>query len=231
MANPPTADNAKKIGRGGRKRRVAGWTLLLLGLLVAGVWVQIARSAVFALSDTLGQLVTRGKGPQGSQTYYVTLDQRSNLPTLRDSFMIADGATTFRLCRVGRTERPLGAVSSFSILVEQWNGLDFSPVSGARAGHVASAVWTDQLSLAAAADGQRKRVADFRMTYLYPLCVIGVLTAAAWAVQRLRPFGRTKHGVCRACGYSLAGLAAGATCPECGKAPATGAVSTPPSGD
>lgn len=46
-----------------------------------------------------------------------------------------------------------------------------------------------------------------------------VLTGlCAWALVRERRRGRERAGACVGCGYSLAGLAAGAVCPECGKA-------------
>jgi hypothetical protein len=55
-----------------------------------------------------------------------------------------------------------------------------------------------------------------------------VFFAAAWgllglACGRVRRWRRTRRGRCGACGYDLQGLAAGATCPECGR-PSRGAA-------
>ncbi|HZW07535.1 MAG TPA: hypothetical protein VFF65_10465 [Phycisphaerales bacterium] len=50
---------------------------------------------------------------------------------------------------------------------------------------------------------------------LWPLPVAGVLIAApAW--RSLRRRRAAERGACTGCGYSLAGLADGAACPECG---------------
>lgn len=47
----------------------------------------------------------------------------------------------------------------------------------------------------------------------WPTAACGALTAAMFAVHRLR---RRAPWACAACGYDLRGLTAGAKCPECG---------------
>lgn len=52
--------------------------------------------------------------------------------------------------------------------------------------------------------------------FVVPLWMPAVVGAGV-TVLSFRRAGRRSAGICGACGYSLAGLALGACCPECGK--------------
>ncbi len=54
----------------------------------------------------------------------------------------------------------------------------------------------------------------FGLPLWMPFVLVGIPTAWLWWQDRRR----AREGQCAACGYDLAGLAAGAACPECGKA-------------
>ena len=54
----------------------------------------------------------------------------------------------------------------------------------------------------------------FAVNVLLNACVIGPLMLVPGWVVRAR---RRRRGACVGCGYAMAGLGAGARCPECGK--------------
>lgn len=50
----------------------------------------------------------------------------------------------------------------------------------------------------------------------FPLVIVLTGTSLVWRAD-LRAMRRAREGLCAACGYDLAGTAAGAVCPECGR--------------
>ena len=62
---------------------------------------------------------------------------------------------------------------------------------------------------------------DFNLPLWLPALLTLAITIPAW---RLDAIARGRGGLCTKCGYSLVGLPAGGTCPECGK-PGAGSTS------
>jgi hypothetical protein len=56
---------------------------------------------------------------------------------------------------------------------------------------------------------------------LWPIAVIALGISAPFLLSARRLAKRNRIGLCPVCGYDMKGLAAGAGCPECGKAAAT----------
>jgi len=145
--------NVKRIGR---KRRAAGWTLLTLGVIVAGVW---------AASGWLRVEVDR-------RTFHVVVDS---------------GLLTIQSGPPAGRERPFLSPSQLS----EWSWRIRDLINEQRP-EVRLALWPIPLLLWTPA---------------------ALLLRSGTLAQR-----RANTNACAKCGYSLAGLADGAPCPECGRA-------------
>lgn len=156
----------------GRKRRAAGWMLLVLGVIVAGVWV----------ASGWWVLVVRRDGAECTFGYGEAMFATTPM----------DSSTVFR------RHSPMWV----------W-GYGFGSNYGAR-----------RLGLISIAD-------DSLDVALWPvppfLFATGLAIINRWAPATLLLRSgllarrRAMTGACAKCGYSLAGLAKDAPCPECGK--------------
>jgi hypothetical protein len=168
--------SSKRIGR---KRRAAGWTLLLLGLPVAGVWVASGWWR-FSLGTTHRWLgCSRGCVVYGRST--------------------AVGSSVTAKC-VFQPQAP-GDVG-----FEWW--FDWGPKRGFQIG--------ETVFYGVTRDSDYGEYREFA-ALLWPVPLL--LWAAGVPVLRSGILARRRAhaGLCGKCGYSLAGLVAGAPCPECGK--------------
>lgn len=161
----------------GRKRRAAGWTLLALGVIVAGVWVWSGehdlgwdgakhRAALFGGKLGVGRL--RNSQMQWGDSGWSVVDHQAYW-----SYRLPSGPDTFLgLMNYWKADEDGGGTEESAMVV----------------------LWPIPLALWAAG---------------VPVLGSGILTRR-----------RAITGKCVSCGYDLAGIRAGAPCPECGKAKA-----------
>lgn len=176
--------------RRGRIRRAAKWAGVILILLVAGLWVQSEAGRI-----------ELGRSLPSERSWFAVLwvhrGQVMLLGALADPPppVPLDGSLRRARWRVEVTESLIAYVLRVYSDARTWRGLvPAAKLSRDRGG----AVLTLHSSLA------------------LPLTPLIVGTAWLWYRDR-RSRRRAEVGCCPACGYDLAGLVAGATCPECGK--------------
>jgi hypothetical protein len=175
----------------GRKRRVLGWALAMIGLVMAGVWFA---SGLYCPRFTVGDYkvaVHRG-------LFHVLVLPPYTPPTTA----VASPWTLHQKIEDERRKR-----------------VDQSWAKIARGDEQPGWDWK-----------LRKQPADLirNLAFIAPESVL--LTMPAWPIPLVFWFAaalllssgviarrRRWVGMCGACGYSLAGLAVGAPCPECGK--------------
>lgn len=175
--------NVKK-GTAGRKRRLAGWTLLVLGLLVTAVLGWSWSRRAYSVGGAWGFELANGQ-------VRCILYPGANISG--DSGVLLHGESE-RFLRL-RTRRSVVPVSNAN---KAWDLYVVSHFSLETAGVVMSQHWN---------------------FVLWPLPLMlwaegGLLVRSGVVARR-----RAETGLCRGCGYDLAGLGAGAKCPECGREP------------
>lgn len=184
----PQADPGQaSVKRPGRKRRAAGLTLIVLGLLVAGVW---AASGWWQLGHT---------SPRDA--YSLSSGRFSGWTANFESLTDLEQGWYFK-----RLPAEVNAESWW------WSGWQLQQDGSLMRRHTAGVfqIWSQQFQLTTL------QISGFHVK-LWPIPLL--LWAAGVPVLRsgIVARRRAKTGQCGKCGYSLAGLAEGAACPECGK--------------
>ena len=184
MPSLPQADPDKakaKKPRPGRKRRTLGWTLLILGLLVAAVWVASGWCGIgYGSADTWSSF-HRGT---------VTVTQIEK----RNTFIY-----------------PLGlSGQSSGTLIPQWEWTG-------EGGDISSPLLVERRTIGVAWYYRQLGLCRVYGVVLWPIPLLLWIPAALLLRSGILARRRAVKGQCAKCGYSLAGLADGAACPECGK--------------
>ena len=169
--------NVKRIGR---KRRAAGWTLLTLGVIVAGVWVASGWWSAAWVKDHLEIRCYRG------------------VVRMSRNRMLKPGWSSYPATGNGR--RFVWALRPGNLAVE-----DMPP---AMTGGLYT-TWGTMYDWAVSIN-------------LWPIPLLLWTPAALLLRSGILARRRAATGSCAKCGYSLAGLSAGAACPDCGKGAAAG---------
>ncbi|MGH7130807.1 MAG: hypothetical protein ACREJO_02545, partial [Phycisphaerales bacterium] len=183
---PPPAPKSAKQRRPGRKRRMAGWLLLAIGVLITGVggasrWWYYGneRASWFCIAN-------KGR-----------VDVLINCDTpLRD-----DGWFAKRFATPG---------IEFS-----WTAPTLTPPPGRVISSFRLSPFVSHLAVPNAANGRPMSLTQVVLWpfALGSLLSGGLLL---WSGRRARRRAMGGTGVCLKCGYDLRGLAAGSPCPECG---------------
>jgi hypothetical protein len=171
--------NKAKVNRAGRLRRRVGWTLLTLGVLVAGVW-GASGWCRFRLGNTRQWLAcSRGCLVYGQS-----------------------GSVGPPVITAWTAERqPPGDV-----------GFEWWFDRGREAGYQLSEPLLRRVTRDEGYGDDRERAA-----LLWPIPLLVWTPAALLLRSGILARRRANTGACGKCGYSLAGLAEGSPCPECGR--------------
>ena len=204
MADRPATNPRKRTGR---KRRMAGWLLLVTGVLITGVWGAsrwwwfgwFGRSSILQTGRGVLNLQWQTDGiadPEDRRWYYAA-NKPAGWDWLRQEPSIFEdnfsAPTRLLVCDV-----------TF-VRYQQWRTFAASRIR-----------W------------ELKNPLVHDVTILpWPFALASLLGGGwlLWSGRRARR--RAMAGVCHKCGYDLAGLAATTSCPECGGA-STAVSATPP---
>lgn len=161
-----------KLKNGGQKRRAAGWTLLVLGLLVAGLWVASGWWSFEELRGTTHLKIARGDVivvRYGGDGGVINPGPWARLQMWRHLL---------------HTTLPPAPTTSWNLRTRVWE-------TGG------TGEWAIELSF-------------------WPLPFLLWIPTALFLRSGILARRRANTGMCGKCGYSLAGLAHGTACPECG---------------
>ncbi|HYD01453.1 MAG TPA: hypothetical protein VEB22_09525 [Phycisphaerales bacterium] len=177
----------KKIGR---KRRAAGWTLLTLGVIVAGVWVA---SGWWLLRVTMKPWDLHAEN--GVARFFWS----------PKGILAADGVSVL----------PPRSKGTRWAIRDPFGGM-FLSTSTDRYDDRWWKTWAASRIARHPKGGKTPLLTDSRLV-LWPIPLLLWTPAALLIRSGILARRRALKGMCPKCGYSLAGLSAGAACPECGK--------------
>lgn len=177
--------NPRLIKSIGRKRKAAGWTLLILGLLVAAVWlwsgwgIRRVRVGNFSAGCFQGHLHVIWLAVPPTDSSGVDQWTLAEQASAKAVWMILDQTDEYaRLPRLTFTGK-----SDLALALE---GMELDgPLHELPAWPIPLLLWTPAAALLCSGYLARKRAIT---------------------------------GMCKSCGYELAGLSSDAPCPECGRA-------------
>ena len=186
------AATSKRLRSPGRKRRVAGWVLLVVGVVIAGVW---------------GASRWWWFGWSGEQESFAVFRGLASIDTQRGNVWSPLGwcfdpaPSPHDVGWVWLTETPTNT----------WNATQFVNL------HFASYQRLNVISSGFSNSGQVIGTEHSTYICIWPFALVSLLGGGwlVWSGRRARR--RAMTGVCLKCGYDLRGLGAGAPCPECGK--------------